>query len=160
MTCRMCWVCGRQLPVKLKLIIGCVIVAVCSSCAHLGRNEVASSSPRAKEIHKALNQTVIPEVDLEHVTAVEALNVWSELSRTYHPLHFKFQHVVSYPVTFAQGAAKPVAAPRNFPGVTVRRKNITSKHLLDEICHQSNLEWTIAGRVILIKPGAPTSDAP
>ena len=144
---------------NLKLIIGCVIVAVCSSCAHLGRNELASSSPRAKEIHKALDQTVIPEVDLENVTAAEALNVWSELSRQHHPLHFKFQHTLSYPMTFVQGKAGTVTVPQ-IPKVTVRRKNITSKHLLDEICHQSTLLWTIAGRVILVKPGGPSPEAP
>jgi hypothetical protein len=36
--------------------------------------------------------------------------------------------------------------------VTVRRKNITSERLLDEICQQSNSTWTILGRVIVVKP--------
>jgi len=145
---------------KWKLIVAGVAVAVCSSCSHLGRNELRSSSPLSKQIHRALDETVIPEVDLENVSAVDALNTWSALSRTYHPQHFKFQHVVSYPVTYTQGATGTVAAGPGSAKVTVRRKNITSKRLLDEICHQSNLEWTIAGRVILVRPGPPGSDTP
>jgi len=145
---------------KLTLIVAGVVMAVFSSCSDLGRNELRSSSPLAKQIHKALDQTVIPEVDLENVDPVHALNVWSELSRTYHPQHFKFQHVVSYPVTFSQGATGAVTTAPESAKVTVRRKNITSKHLLDEICRQSNLEWTILGREILIKPGRPSSAAP
>ncbi len=143
---------------KLKLIIGCVVVALFSSCTHLGRNELPSSSPRAAQIHQALDQTVIPEVDLENVTPQKALAFWSAQSRAFHPQHFKFEHVVSYPVTFSPGTAKTAASRQKILRVTVRRKNITSKRLLDEICHQSNLVWTIAGRVILIKPGPPTSD--
>ena len=145
---------------KLKLIIGCVVVAVCTSCAHLGRNELPSSSPRANEIHKALDETVIPEVDLENVTPEEALRVWAELSREYHRLHFKFQHILSYPVTYTQGTTQSTTVAPTLPKVTVRRKNVTSGTLLDEICHESNLMWTIAGRVILIKPGVPSTDTP
>jgi len=125
-----------------------------------------SSSPRAEEIRKAMNQTVIPQVDLENVTAEDALKFWDETSRTYHPQHFKFTHVISYPITYtvqttAPGETRrvPVAAPAPTPHrVTVRRKNITSKRLLDEICHEAGLVWTIMGRAIVIKPGAPVSD--
>ena len=99
-----------------------------------------------------MDRTVIPEVDLQSVKAEEALKVWTEKSRTYHPQHFKFQHIVSYPMTFTQGPAKPAASRWSVQTVTVRRRNITSKRLLDEICQQSNLTWTIAGRVILIRP--------
>ncbi|HUI05816.1 MAG TPA: STN domain-containing protein [Verrucomicrobiae bacterium] len=143
-----------------KLIIGCLAVVLGSSCSDLGRNEGRSSSPLADRIHRALNQTVIPEVDLESVSAVEALNVWSELSRTYHPQHFKFQHVVAYPVTFTQGTTGASASVPKAPKVTVRRKNITAKRLLDEICRQANLKWTITGRVIVIKPGPPAPATP
>jgi hypothetical protein len=149
---------------KPKLIIGCTLVAIASACSHLGQNELKSSSPRVEEIRKAMNQTVIPEVDLDHVNAEDALNVWSLDSRTYHPQHFKFQHIVSYPVSYSiqptgQGSGRTVTATTsltNAPKVTVRRKRVTSKRLLDEICRQANLTWTITGRVIVIKPrGSP-----
>lgn len=154
---------------KPRLIIGCALVAIVSACSHLGRNELQSSSPRAEEIRTAMNQTVIPEIDLDNVSAEDALNVWSLDSRTYHPQHFKFQHIVSYPVSYSvqptgQGSRRTVAASAslaNAPKVTVRRKHITSKRLLDEICRQANLTWTIAGRVILIRPrGSPPNGQP
>lgn len=141
---------------KPRLIIGCSLVAIVSACTHLGRNELQSSSPRAEEIRKAMNQTVIPEIDLDNASAEDALNVWSMNSRSYHPQHFKFQHIVSYPVSYSvqsTGQGPPSVSLASAPNVTVRRKRITSKRLLDEICRQSNLTWTIAGRVILIKPG-------
>ncbi len=105
-----------------------------------------------------MKRTVIPEIDLENVKAEEALNIWSDKSRTYHPQHFQFKHIVVYPMTFSQGTAKPVASRGSAQIVTVRRRNITSKRLLDEICEQSNLTWTITGRVILIRPRGSVPD--
>jgi hypothetical protein len=146
--------------VKRNVIVSCLVVTLFSSCAHLGRNELPSSSPRAPEIRKAMHQSVIPEVDLENVKPEEALQVWSQTSRSYHPQHFEFRYIVSYPMTYSmqpttQGGLPKVvstAAPQNTARVIVRRKNITSKRLLDEICHQSKLSWTIMGRVIVVKP--------
>jgi hypothetical protein len=114
-----------------------------------------------------MNQSVIPEVDLENVKAEDALKFWDDMSRTYHPQHFKFVHVISYPITYsvqttAPGETRrvPMAAPApTLHKVTVHRKNITSKRLLDEICQQANLEWTIMGRAIVIKPKPPGADA-
>src|ERR1017187_531838 len=148
--------------VKRALIIGCLVsvFSACSSVGPLGRNELPSSSPRAPEIRKALNQSVIPMVDLKAVKLQDAVEFWSKESRTYHPQHFDFRHVISYPMTFSmqpagQGAhptATSSTAPQNVPTVTIHRKNITSKRLLDEICRQSNFTWTILGRVIVVKP--------
>jgi hypothetical protein len=156
----MCWGFASETIVKRKLIMACAALAMISSCSQLGRNEVPSTSPRSAEIHQALDETVIPEVDLENVTAKQALETWSQDSRIHNPKHFKFQHVVSYPMAFTQGAAKPSVASQKPAKVTIRRKNITSKRLLDEICHQSNLTWTVAGRVILIKPSTETPVTP
>lgn len=154
---------------KRQLIVGCLAIVICSSCvqvSHLGRKELPSSSPRAPEIRKALNLTVIPEVDLENVKPEVALQFWSQASRSHHPQHFEFRHVISYPMSYSmqptkQGGPKLVsgAASQNTAQVTVRRKNITSKRLLDEICHQSNFSWTIMGRVIVVKPRASVPDA-
>ncbi len=146
--------------VKRNVIVSCLAVTLFSSCSHLGRNELPSSSPRAPEIRKAMNRTVIPEVDLENVKPEEALQFWSQASRSYHPQHFEFRHIISYPMTYSMQPTKPgelprmvsAAAPQNTVRVIVRRKNITSKRLLDEICHQANLSWTIMGRVIVVKP--------
>ena len=127
---------------KLKLIIGCALVAIASACSsHLGQNELQSYSPRAEEIRTAMNRTVIPEIDLDNASAEDALNVWSMNSRTYHPQHFKFQHIVTYPVNYSvQSAGQPPSVSLvKAPNVTVRRKHITSKRLLDEICRQANL---------------------
>ncbi|HUJ10212.1 MAG TPA: hypothetical protein VL171_09315 [Verrucomicrobiae bacterium] len=140
-----------------KLIIGFTVAVLLASCSDLGQNEQRSVSPRAKEIRAALNHTVIPEIDLENVTPEEALRVWAEKSREYHPLHFKFQHVLSYPMTFSQGTLTTGATSGRSPKVTVRRKNITSKRLLDEICQEANLVWTITGRVIVIRPQTTTA---
>src|SRR5664280_881085 len=110
---------------KPRLIIGCVLVAVVSACSHLGRNELQSSSPRAAEIRNAMNKTVIPEVDFDNVSAEDALNVWSLDSRTYHPQHFKFQHIVSYPVSYSvqsAGHGPPSVSLASAPKVTVRRE--------------------------------------
>jgi hypothetical protein len=153
--------------VKRELILGCLVMSMFSSCSQMGRSELPSSSPRAAEIQKALNQTVIPVVDLENMKAEDALKSWEDMSRTYHPQHFKFVHIMSYPITYtvqttAPGETRrvPAAAPAPpQPRVTVRRKNITSKQLVDEICHEANLVWTIMGRAIVIKPGPPVTDA-
>jgi hypothetical protein len=153
--------------VKQKVIVSCLVVALFSSCSNLGRNELPSSSPRAPEIRKAMNQTVIPEVDLENVKPEEALQVWSQTSRSYHPQHFEFRYIISYPMTYSMQPTKPgglprvvsAAAPQNTAQVIVRRKNITSKRLLDEVCRQSKLSWTIMGRVIVVKPRALAPDA-
>ena len=113
-----------------------------------------------------MNQTVIPQVDLENVKAEDALKYWDDTSRIYHPQHFKFTHVISYPVTYtvqttALGETRKVPAVTPTPTlhkVTVRRRNITSKQLLDEICHEAGLVWTIMGRAIVVKPGPSDSD--
>jgi hypothetical protein len=149
--------------VKHELIFGCLAMAIFSSCAHLGQSELPSTSPRAKEIKAAMNQTVIPQVDLENVKPEDALKFWDEMSTSYHPQHFKFVHVVSYPVTYTvqTQAAGAAAVPPSVKvhKVTVRRKNITSERLLDEICHQANLTWTIMGREIIVRPKVPGADA-
>lgn len=151
---------------KRELILGCLTLVVFSSCAHLGQTEQASVSPRAAEIRQALNQTVIPVVDLENVKAADALKFWEDESRAHNLHHFKFTQIMSYPTTYSlpqtgQGAQRNVAAAPavKIRNVTVRRKNITSKRLLDEICHEANLVWTITGRVIIVKPG-PVSNQP
>ena len=136
-----------------------------------------SSRPRAAEIRTALNRSVIPEVDLENVSAEDALKYWDETSTSYDPRHFKFMHVISYPMTYGVQPAAPGATHSAFElgskagnrpvagtapvqhKITVRRKNITAKRLLDEICQQANLVWTIMGREIVIKPKPPSSDA-
>jgi hypothetical protein len=147
--------------VKQKLTIACVILAVFSSCAtHPERNELPSSSPRAADIQKSLDQTVIPEIDLESVSLEDALKTWHALSRDNHPQHFDFRYAISHPVTFssqpiqqggAQGTPPPVSAPTP-ARITVRRKHITSARLLDEICQQSGMSWLIMGRVIVVRP--------
>jgi hypothetical protein len=140
---------------KLKWIIGCLSIALLSSCANnTTRTELPTSSPRATEIHKALRETVIPQVDLEYVSVEDAIKFWAAASRDNHPVHFEFRHTLTYPMNFSiqptkQSASSTIVRP---PKVTVRRKNITSEHLLDEICQQSNFVWTILGRVIIIKP--------
>lgn len=148
---------------KRELIFGCVMMAVFSSCAHLGKSELPSSSPRAKEILTAMNQTLIPKVDLENVKPEDALKFWDEMSTSYHPQHFKFVHVISYPVSYAvqtQAAGAAAVPPAvKLHKVTVRRKNITSERLLDEICNQGNLTWTIMGREIIVRPKVPGTDA-
>jgi hypothetical protein len=143
--------------VKLNWIIGCVLVTACSSSSHLGRNEVRSASPLADRIHQALDQTVIPEVDLENVSAANALKVWTEKSCAAHPQHFKFPHVLSYPAAFTQGTTQSAGAPPRIHRVTVRRRAITSKRLLDEICEQAGLTWTIMGKVIVVRPRSSTA---
>lgn len=147
---------------RIKLILGAALVAALfASCSHLGRNEQKSLSPRAEEIRAAMERTVIPQVDLENVKAEDALKFWSEKSRTYDPRHFKFQHLLSYPMVVSQGTVTMSAPSDREPKVTVRRKNITSKRLLDEICGEANLVWMIAGRVVLVRPrGAPVVGQP
>jgi hypothetical protein len=146
---------------KRELIVACLTLALCSSCAtHRGQTELPSSSPRAPEIQKALNQTVIPKVDLEYVTPEYAVKMWAELSQQYHPQHFEFRHAISHPMVFAPQQARPGGQPvassttpsQPVVHVTVRRKNITSARLLDEICQQSNYVWTIMGRMIVLRP--------
>ncbi len=56
-----------------------------------GRNELPSSSPRAAEIRKSLDQTVIPEIDIENVKAEDALKVWHNASNANHRGHFEFR---------------------------------------------------------------------
>jgi len=134
----------------------------------MGRNELRSSSPRAPEIQKALNQTVIPEAVLDNVKVDEALQFWSQASQRSHPRPFEFRYLISYPMTYSMAAAKPGETPRMVPvtappstaRVSVRRKNITSARLLDEICRQSNFSWSILGRVIVVKPRPAAPETP
>src|SRR5882724_6491029 len=89
---------------KRELIIACLTACLLSSCTGMGqtgRNEQPSSSPRAAEIHKALKQTVIPEIDLENVSLPDAIKAWAAISRDNHKLHFDFRHQLTYPMTFS-----------------------------------------------------------
>ena len=151
---------------KRTVILGCLTAMLGLSCSHLGQNEVRSSSPRAPEIQKALNQTVIPEAVLDNVKIDEALQFWSRESQEHHPLRFEFRYLISYPMTYSMTPARPGETSRMVPStvtpsaarVNVRRKNITSARLLDEICRQANFSWTILGRVIVVKPRPVTSE--
>jgi hypothetical protein len=153
-------------PVKRRLMIACVAVAVLSSCAtHPERNELPSSSPRAPDIQKSLDQTVISEIDLENASLENALKAWHKASLDNHPQHFDFRYAISHPMTYSpqpiqQGVPQsvPPAASTPTPArITVRRKNITSARLLDEICQQSDTSWLIMGRVIVVRPRATAS---
>lgn len=151
---------------KPRLIIACVAVAVVSSCAtHQERNELPSSSPRAADIQKSLDQTVIPEIDIENDSLEDALKAWHEASLNNHPQHFDFRYAITHPMTFSsrpvpQGVSQGVPPSASAPSparITVRRKHITSARLLDEICQQSDTSWLIMGRVIVVRPRAATS---
>jgi hypothetical protein len=150
--------------VKRGLMIACVAVAVFSSCAtHSERNELPSSSPRAPDIQQSLDQTVISEIDLENESLEDALKAWHKASLGNHPQHFDFRYAISHPLTFSsqpvrQGVAPTASAPTP-ARITVRRKNITSARVLDEICEQSGNSWIIMGRVIVVRPGAATAGA-
>ena len=144
--------------------MGCLAVAVfsaCSTTSHLGRNEIASQSPRAPEIRKTLNETAISEVDLENVTVGDAMKAWAEASRLYRGRRFGFEFVISPTMLPTQSATQgtPSTSSQSVAHITVRRKNITSARLLDEICQQSNSVWLIMGRVIVIKPRDSTTGA-
>jgi len=153
-------------PVKRGLIIGWAAVTVLSSCStYQGRNELPSSSPRAPEIQTALDQTVIPEIDVENVFLESALKTWRAASLNNHPLHFDFRYAIQHPITFTsqpvrQGGAPSVPPATSAPTpalITVHRKNITSARLLDEICQQAGYSWLIMGRVIVVRPSAAPS---
>ena len=145
------------------LIIGCVAAISLSACAtHQGRNELPSYSPRAKDIQKSLDQTVISKVDVEGVSLDDALKAWHNASQASHATRFDFRYTISHPMTFISrptSQAAPAAAPATPPKITVRRKNITSARLLDEICRQSNCTWVIMGRVVVIQPRAAAAVA-
>jgi len=144
---------------KREWIIGCLSICLLSSCANnTARNEIASSSPRATAIHKALRETVIPQVDIEYASVEDAIKVWASSSRDNHPLHFNFAHTLTYPMNFSIQPRKQTTSTVAVPKVTVRRRNITSEQLLDEICRESNFIWTIMGKVIVIKPNPAAPD--
>jgi hypothetical protein len=148
--------------VKRELIIACVAAVVLSSCAtQHGRNELPSSSPRAADIQKSLDQTVIAEIDVEGASLEEALKAWHKASLSNHPQHFDFRYAISHPMTFSsQPVQQGVPAATSAPAptrITVRRKNITSARVLDEICQQANNSWIIMGRVIVVRPRAAVS---
>ncbi|MGD1017697.1 MAG: hypothetical protein ABSA12_00110 [Verrucomicrobiia bacterium] len=154
---------------KQTLIIACVAVAVCSSCAtHRERNELPSSSPRAPDIQKSLDQTVIPEIDIENKSLEDAVKAWHKASLNSHAQRFDFRYAISHPLVFTSRPAQPAASPSaplaaSVPSparITVRRKNITSARLLDEICQQSDTSWLIMGRVIVVRPRATTGTQP
>jgi hypothetical protein len=142
--------------VKRKPTIALVAAAILSACAtHQGRNELPSSSPRAKDIQKSLDQTVISEVDVESVSLDDALKAWHNASQASHATRFDFRYALSHPVNFSSQPttqAAPATSPATPAKITVHRKNITSARLLDEICQQSNCSWVIMGRVIVIRP--------
>src|SRR5579863_33851 len=145
-------------------MIACAAVAIFSSCAtHPERNELPSSSPRAPDIQKSLDQTVISEIDLDNVSLEDALKAWHKASLGNHPQHFDFRYAISHPLTFSsQPVRQSVASTASAPTptrITVRRKNITSARLLDEICEQSGNSWIIMGRVVVVRPHAATAGA-
>jgi hypothetical protein len=143
--------------VKRSLIIGCAATAILSACAtHQGRNELSSSSPRAPEIQKSLDQTVIPEIDIESVSLENAVKAWHDASSANHRVHFDFRYAISHPMVFNStptATAPPAGSPAKPVRISVRRKNITSGRLLDEICQQAKYKWIIMGRVIVLRPG-------
>jgi hypothetical protein len=143
-----------------------VTVVVLSSCStYDGRNELPSSSPRAADIQKSLDQTVIPEIDIENESLEDALRAWHAASLNNHPQHFDFRYAITHPMTFSsqpvpQGVSRGVPPAASAPSparITVRRKHITSARLLDEICQQSDTSWLIMGSVIVVRPRAATS---
>ena len=145
------------------LVIALLAAITLSACAtHQGRTELRSSSPRAKDIQKSLDQTVISKVDVEGVSLEDALKAWHDASQASHATRFDFRYTISHPIRFVSRPttqAAPTTAPATPPKITVRRKNITSARLLDEICRQSNCTWVIMGRVVAIQPRDPAAAA-
>lgn len=148
---------------KQKLIIAFVGVVALSSCAtHSERNELPSTSPRAADIQRSLEKTVIPEIDLENVSLEDALKEWHRISLHSHPQHFDFRYAISHPMKFSSQPVQqgvPPATTSTPARITIRRKSITSARLLDEICGQSGMSWLIMGRVIVVRPAAAMPNA-
>ena len=138
------------------------VVVVCAGCATRGQQEMPSHSPIVRQIRARLDSAVIPKVDLENVRVDQALIYWAAESRNYQPMHAKFQYVPTFPPPAKNSVATAGPATNDtqsaaldyLPKVTVHRRSITSKRLLDSICHQANLVWTITGAVIIITPSS------
>lgn len=130
---------------------GCAALAVCAACSQLGQRELPSLTPRAAQINTAMDAVLIPQIDLQRVPAGEALQAWSEASRTAHPQPFAVKYVILRPTTFTQEAKRATPSKKD-PTVTVRRKNISSKWLLNDICRQADWVWMVRGKTIAIGP--------
>jgi hypothetical protein len=133
-------------------MIGIAALAVLTACAHFGERELPSPTPRAAEINTAMDAALIPQIDLRRVPAGAAVQAWSEANRTAHPQPFTVKYFIVRPTTFTAGTATPAPALKKEPMVTVRRKNVTSKKLLNEICRQADWVWMVRGKTIVIGP--------
>ena len=146
----------NSVSMNRPLIVGCVAAITLSACAtYQGRSELPSASPRAKDIQKSLDHTVISKVDVESVSLDDAMKAWHDASQASHATRFDFRYAISHPMTFVSRPTAQTAqatTPSTPPKITVRRKNITSARMLDEICRQSNCTWVIMGRVVVIQP--------
>jgi hypothetical protein len=148
--------------------MACAVLVGCAGCATRGQQELPAHLTRAGQIiHEHLENAVIPLVDLENVRVDQALVYWAAESRTYQPLHSKFPYIPTFPpppknpvptVGLSTNATQETSLDY-LPKVTVRRRNITSQRLLDEICHEANLVWRITGAVILVTPAPTPPDA-
>jgi len=151
--------------VKRQLIIGCLTAALLAACAtQQGRNELPSSSPLANRIQTALNETVISEIEIQDMPLEKAAKEWQRASLKSRHQQFNFRYAISHPMVFSSRPAGPggvqnsaATSTLSSARITVRRKNITSERLLDEICQQANYSWIIMGRVIVLRPGAASS---
>ena len=135
-----------------KLMIGCAAVVAFTACSHLGQRELASSTPRAAHINAAMDSAMIAQIDLQRVPAEAALRAWFDASRVAHPQPVTVKYILVHPTTFTQRSATQAKPPKKTPMVTVRKRNVTSKWLLNEICRQADWVWTVRGGEVAIGP--------
>jgi len=140
--------------VRLTFKAGCAVLVLSTACAHFGDRELASPLPHAAEVSAAMNSAVIPQIDLQRVPAGAAVKAWAEASRAAQPRVFNISYAIVQPTAFTVRPMTPQVVPEKQPTVTVRRKKVTSRWLLNEICRQTDWYWVVRGRTILIGPRA------
>jgi len=144
----------------MKNLITILFVVALTSCISRRSCELRHSHPNPEAVKQSLREIIFPDVEMRFATLHDALELLIHDTQEYdtkgvHPKLWYSPDVVAMveapldPFAEQQG---PQITISNYPKMKNNSgiKNMNYLDLLEEICRQANLEWSITPETILI----------
>ena len=114
-------------------------------------DEVIALSDSAQSVRSMLNETIIPDIDLDNATLEEAMDHLRLLARENDP-QLNLSFIIRRPRISSTDSLSPEMILSDKHQITIYEKNITLTKALNLICLKGNYRWKNTEHGILLTP--------
>ena len=142
----------RSFDRRMKNIVTISLVLLFASCATPQSRELSHSHPDPEQVKQALRDIVIPHVAMHNATIHDAVAFLSKASIEHDSKGVSLVLSLSPEVPASSLSEDPFSEPDVYigPHITIADSRMTYFDLLEEICRQADLVWTITPKCLFI----------